>query len=129
MPLYLEWFKCFGDRWCNLFEINLDHNHFDGLTGVYIIWYGEKKRTILKVGQGVIRERLSENRQDYVISAYTQYGLHVTWARVAEDECDGAERYIGETLKPVVGSRLAESRSIMVNLPWEESPVLKKKMR
>jgi hypothetical protein len=48
---------------------------------------------------------------------------------VADDECDGVERYVGETLKPVVRGHLAESRPIKVNLPWEESPVLEKKMR
>ena len=120
MPLYLEWFKCFGDNWGDLLEINLDHNHFDGMRGVYIIWSGGKSPTVLKVGQGNIRERLYEHKKDYVLAAYHQNGLYVTWAKVPELECCGVERYLGETLKPVVGSRLPEAVPIKVNLPWEE---------
>jgi len=126
MPLYLEWFKCFGDSWCDLLEINLNHNHFDGMRGVYIIWYGGKKPAVLKIGQGIIRDRLGENKEDYVVAAYCQYGLYVTWAKVAEDDCDGVERYIGEALKPIIGRRLPDVQPIEVNLPWEESSIFVK---
>jgi len=128
MPLYLEWAKCFGDNWCDLLEIDLENRHFNRMVGVYIIWYGGKKTTVLKVGQGVIRECLSVNRHDYVISAYSRYGLNVTWAKVPWHECAGVERYLGETLKPVIGSRLPDAQPIKVNIPWEEIPVLTKKI-
>jgi len=32
MPPYLEWFKCFGDSWGDLLEINLDHRYFEDIT-------------------------------------------------------------------------------------------------
>jgi hypothetical protein len=120
MPLYLEWFKCFGDNWCDLLEINLDNNHFNEMRGVYIIWCEGKKPAVLRVGQGNIREHLLWHKNDYVLAAFRQYGLYATWTKVQELECSGVERYLGETLKPVIGSRLPEAVPIKVNLPWEE---------
>ena len=39
----------------------------------------------------------------------------------------GVEKYLGESLKPVVGNRLPDVHPIRVNLPWEESVVFAKK--
>jgi hypothetical protein len=126
MPLYVEWFKCFGDNWGDLLEIDLDHNHFDGMRGVYIIWCEGKKPTVLRVGQGIIREHLYWHKNDYILAAYSQNGLYVTWAIVPELECYGVERYLGEILKPVIGCRLPEAVPIKVNLPWDESSLFAK---
>ncbi len=120
MPVQLEWSKCTRDNWHDLLDINLDLNHFDGIRGVYVIWYDGKKPTVLKVGQGLIHERINEHRKDYVLAAYCQYGLYVTWAEVEKNDCDGVERYIGESLRPLVGCRLPNVLPIKVNLPWEE---------
>lgn len=128
MALHLEWFKSFGDRWCDLLEINQNHNRFNGMRGVYIIWHEGKKPVVLKVGQGIVSDCLVENKEDYIVVAYGQYGLYVTWAKVSEDDCDGVERYIGEALKPIIGHRLPDVQPIEVNLPWEEGSVLPKKI-
>jgi len=106
MPPYLEWFKCFGDSWGDLLEINLDHRHFDGIKGVYVIWSGEEKPKVLKIGQGVI-----------------------TWTIVPESDSDGIEKFLGETLKPLIESRLPDTQPVEVNLPWEESLVFARKWR
>lgn len=127
MSPYAEWFKCFGDRWCDLLEINLEHSLFDGIKGIYIIWFGGRKPTILKVGKGVIRERLSEHREDYILASYSQYGLYTTWAEVVDKDCDGVAKYLEETLKPLMGTRMHEVPSIKVNLPWEGSFIHEKK--
>lgn len=127
MYCHLEWFKCFGNKWCNLYEVDLDHSHFDGRTGVYVIWYGEKKPTVLRVGQGFLRDRLNEERKDHILAAYRHNGLFVTWAKVMEYDCASVEKYLGDVLKPVVASRLQDVHPIRVNLPWEESGVHAKK--
>ncbi len=126
MALHLEWFKSFENSWCDLLEINQNHNHFNGTRGIYIIWHEGKKPVVLKVGQGLIRDCLVENKEDYIVAAYGQYGLYVTWAKVAEDDCDGVERYVGEALKPIIGHRLPDAQPIEVNLPWEESSIFTK---
>ncbi len=118
IALTLEWIKCKGGNWCSLITVNLDHSHFDGLEGVYIIWHGGQNPTTVRVGQGIIRDRLDQHKQDSEILAYRQYKLYVAWARVVESQRDGVERFLGETLNPLVGTRLPNAMPIEVNLPW-----------
>jgi len=130
MPLVLEWMKCLGDRWCSLFDVRLDSRHLDELNGVYIIWYWEDRYlpAVVRVGQGNIKERLLQDRQKPAILALKDYDLVVTWAFVGESQRDGVERYLGETLDPIIKSLLPEASPIRVILPWEGSYVLSKKI-
>ena len=50
----VEWVKCQGDVWCSLATVNLQHSHFDGLEGVYIIWHAGDTPATVRVGQGII---------------------------------------------------------------------------
>lgn len=112
----LIWGTC-GDNgsWCGFLTVNLAHPHFDNKEGVYIIWQG--KGAIIRVGQGVIRDRLSEHRKDTTISAYNN--LFVTWASVPSQYRDGVERYLANRLNPVVGERFPKvTAPSEVNLPW-----------
>jgi len=118
MPLTLEWIKCQGDQWCGLQTVNLDHSHFDGFEGVYIIWHGGMSPWTVYVGQGVIGDRLSDHREDPDILKFANFGLYVTWARVAARQRDGVERYLSEQLRPKAGSRFPDVDPIQVNLPW-----------
>jgi len=118
MALTLEWIKCEGDTWCSLLTVNLAHSHFDQLEGVYIIWHAGQNPATVRIGQGVIRDRLSAHRQDPEILRYSQYGLYVTWASVVESYRDGVEKYLGEALNPLVGTRLPDASRIEVNSPW-----------
>lgn len=118
MPITLNWVKCADNNWCNLLTVNLNSNHFDGLEGVYVIWHSGENPASVRIGQGIIRDRLAAHRQDREILEYSQYELYVTWARVSETHRDGVEKYLGETLNPEVGSRLPDAVSIEVNLPW-----------
>jgi len=131
MPLVLEWIKCLGDRWCDFFDVRLDSRHFDELDGVYIVWYWQEKKylpTVVRVGQGNIRERLLQDRKRPSILALKDYDLLVTWAAVGESQLDGIERYLGETLDPIIESHLPKAPPIRVILPWEGSYVLSKKI-
>ncbi len=120
----LKWTKCEGDQWCTLSRVNLDHPHFKGLQGVYIIWHGGTGGTqpwTVYVGQGAIAERLAEHRRNPEILKYSQHGgLFVTWAQwhVLMPSLDGMEKFLADTLKPRVGSRHPSVASVEVNLPW-----------
>ena len=118
MALTVVWNKCQGDVWCNFLKVNLGDEHFNKMEGVYIIWHAGQNPATVCVGQGVIRDRLAEHRQDLEILAYEQYTLYATWARVVENQRDGVERYLAEKLKPKVGSRFPDVDPIEVNLPW-----------
>jgi len=114
----INWNKCQGNVWCPLNSVNLDHNHFDTMEGVYIIWHGGNNAATVRVGQGFIRDRLREHRIDPAIQAYKDFTLYVTWASVSALQRDGVERYLGNVLNPKVGSRFPDVIPIEVNLPW-----------
>lgn len=114
------WIRCQNNAWCSLNTLNLNHKHFDNLRGVYIIWYWDSidnPRTV-KVGQGSVRQRLAEHRLDPQIQSYADRGLYVTWAHLPPHLLDGMEKYLGETLEPLVGSLFPAVQSIPVSLPW-----------
>ena len=119
MALNVSWNKCEGDVWCDLLKVNLDQEHFNDMEGVYVIWHGGQNPATVRVGQGFIRDRLGEHKQDPEILTYQQYTLRATWAQVAPNQRDGVERYLAERLKPKVGSRFPDANSIEVNLPWQ----------
>ncbi len=118
--MVVNWIKCGGEQWCDFFNLNLDHSHFDNLQGVYIIWHGGSQASVVRVGQGIIRERLRAHRQDSEILQYRNLGLFTTWAEVAHAYRDGVERFLSETWRPKVGARFPNVSPIEVNSPWQK---------
>lgn len=116
----LDWIKCEGDNWCHLNSVNLDSKHFNDMKGVYIIWHSGQKAKTVRVGQGIIRDRLKSHREDPQIQEYEQYGLFVTWAAVDDQYRDGIEAYLANILEPVIGKRFPNVIPLSVNLPWEK---------
>ncbi len=114
----LNWNKCQGGVWCNLLNVNLEHAHFDGLVGVYVIWHGGDTPTTVRVGNGVIRGRLRAHRADPEVLRYRNLGLFVTWAAVPAAMKEGVERYLYDGLNPLVGQRSPNVLPVAVNLPW-----------
>lgn len=110
----VTWIKC-GERpeWCSLTNLNLTNNHFDNLRGVYIVWSG---KTVVRLGSGIIRDRLSEHRENPEITAYPD--LLVTWSQVNADQMEGVEKYLADSLNPAVGERFPDRTPITVNFPW-----------
>lgn len=114
MPdLTVIWGTCGeDDHWCDFKNLNLDHKTFNGLKGVYIIWNDDNK---VRVGSGIIKDRITEHRDDPKITAYDD--LKVTWAKVNANQMEGVEKYLADELNPVVGERFPERTPISVNLP------------
>ena len=118
---FIEWEKCKRGTWCNLFELDLDHEHFDDLEGVYVIWQSEENPVSLRVGQGLIRECLVRERNAEDLLAYrNQHGIYVTWAEVNPRFRDGVFKYVSEELNSEVESSYPDVPPIKVNLPWYE---------
>jgi len=112
----LKWAKYRG-RWCDLFNVDLDHEHFNDLTGLYVAWHNGPNPVVL-VGSGLIRERLAAHRQDPVIrEAHEQDGLFVTWALVEPDLRAGILRYLADMLSPAFRDEVLQATPIEVNLP------------
>lgn len=118
--MQLIWNKCQGNVWCPFYEVNLSHEHFDRLHGVYMIWYANQSDAkVVYVGKGYIKQRLAERRSDSRIQSYTHLSLFVTWAAVDEASRGGVERYLADTWRPLVGERHPVMPAIPVNSPWD----------
>lgn len=114
--MIVDWTRVDEHRWYNFLTLNLDHEYFNGLEGVYIIWHGGESPKAVRIGQGVIGDRLKEHRQDPEILLYKNLGLYVTWAKVDSWYRDGIERYLSEQYVPLVGVRFPDAQPIVVNL-------------
>ncbi len=114
MTLNLSWTKCLGDVWCDFQSLNLNHPLFNNLEGVYIIW---SNSTAVRVGSGVIKNRIAEHRRDTKITAYPN--LKVIWAQVSSSQMRGVEKYLADVLDPKVGERFPDVIAIPVNWPWK----------
>jgi hypothetical protein len=112
--MLINWQKCQGDVWGSLAHVDLSHSHFDNMEGVYIIW--QANGPVVRVGQGIIRDRLNAHRNDKTITAYPS--LQVTWAPVIALYRDGVEHYLADALKPVVGDKFPNVVPISIPLPW-----------
>ncbi|PIZ01103.1 hypothetical protein COY61_00695 [bacterium (Candidatus Gribaldobacteria) CG_4_10_14_0_8_um_filter_33_9] len=116
--MFVNWGKCTGGHWCNLLRLNLNDNYFDNISGVYIIWHGGNSPKTVKVGQGDIKDRLLKHSADPEILQYKNLTLYVSWATLSSNYMDGVEKYLGESLKPLVGSIFPDVNPISVNFPW-----------
>ncbi len=114
VDMIVDWIKCKTNVWCNLQTVKLEHEHFTDLVGVYIIWSGED---VVRIGSGVIKDRLSDHRNNEEITAYSD--LKVTWAEIDNQSMQGAEVYLANELNPKVGDRFPNVDPISVNLPWD----------
>ena len=116
--MQLNWTMCQGNVWCKLNSVNLEHEHFKNMQGVYVIWHGGANPAVVYIGQGNIKDRIAEHRRNSVIQQYDHLDLYVTWAKVQEHFRDGVEAYLADTWKPKVGERYSQAAHIAVNSPW-----------
>lgn len=114
----LNWIKCNNGGWCKLLTVNLEHDHFNNMEGVYIIWHAGPNPATVRVGQGIIKDRLDSHRNDDDILSFENLELFVTWASVSDISRDGVEKFLADTLNPRVGSKFPDVNSTPVNLPW-----------
>jgi len=114
----LEWMKCKGDVWCELFKLDLNHSLLD-LGGVFIIFGGNGTDDIIYVGHGNVKSELNRLSKDAAIAAFQSHGCFVTWAKAGVLTQSGIENYLFNKLKPKLNQKAAKSIPVSVNLPWE----------
>jgi hypothetical protein len=114
--LTVHWNKCQDDTYWPLERLNLENVRAEG---VYVIWHGGTLPRTVRVGQGIVAERLRAHRFDSEVLAYKNGGLYVTWAAVSDAQRDGVEKYLADLLHPRVGDdAFPEVLPIAVNSPW-----------
>ncbi len=112
----VHWNKCGDGDWCNLFDLELNHAHFNGLGGVYVIWRASDGRVVY-VGSGEIAARLMEHRR--ATWATTQGALLATWTPIPEGQRAGVERFLAHQFNPLEGKAYPAVAPITVNLPGQ----------
>lgn len=115
--LNLSWSKCGDDsHWCSFEHVTLNNPK---TLGVYIIWHEGNPGRVVKVGQGIVADRIAAHRKDPAITKYQANGtLRVTWASVARPQLDGVERYLADKWSPLVGEAYPIAVPIAVNSPF-----------
>ena len=105
--------------------LSSDFSDVDG-TGIYIVRQTDGPAVV--VGQGEVKDSLSTLRKDPRVLRHDSPGspLLATWAIVAgmkqtkmlySGQLDGIERYLAETLKPLIGKRYPDVPPVPVPLP------------
>lgn len=116
-PMPLNWIKTDDGEWASLNRVRLEHEHFDGLAGVYIVWHGGTSPSVLRVGQGDIRKALQASREDLDVQAYSELNLYATWAEVVPRYRDGVEAYLARHYEPKIREPHPRAEAIAVELP------------
>ena len=117
--MYLDWYKCSGDVWCELNRVDLNHKYIQNTAGVYVIWEG-KDNSVIKVGHGKIGDELQNEVKDKAILAFSNLILFVSWAEVSMINRKGVYTYLSNALHPKISESDLKGSGIEVNFPWEE---------
>jgi hypothetical protein len=115
--MQLNWSKCQGEVWCKLNFVTVEHQAFEHVDGVYVIWHGGPNPATVRVGQGTIRDQIKMNRTDSTVQSFASLGLFVTWASVPAQERNGVEAFLASRLHPKIPN-YPQAAPIEVNLPW-----------
>ena len=133
----LHWQKCIKNSlWCQFNDKLLNDSrlgtrlgdHSTSINGVYIIWTGIDNRTVLKVGNGIIKDALAAHLKDPEILSYTPTRLYATWASTVPvsglgDVQQRVEKFLSIVFKPKLVEHLPDVDPILVNLPRWNKPV------
>ena len=133
----VHWQKCIKNSlWCQLNEKLLNDGRLEvrlgdysvGVSGVYIIWTGtDNNRTVLKVGSGIIKDKLAADLKNPDIQGHKPTRLYVTWASTlsaigSEKIQKGMEKFLEIVFKPKLVEYSPEVDLVMINLPrWRKS--------
>ena len=124
MPLYsttVSWARhlrggWYSFKWANLKILGMSE-------GIYILWYPETEARPFQavyVGQGIIRNRIDHHRGNHsrILHKVVARYLRLTWTIVPSViDRNAIERYLAETLQPLVGEAWPDVLPVRVNLP------------
>jgi len=114
------WSKCDANNWCPFMGMNLKHKSFEGLEGIYVIWY---ENVVVAVGQGAIRERLQAHLHDKEFQAFRSKYLLVTWCTISQYIRAGAVKFLCEQYHPLLRGLCPDVPPIPVNLPFSKRSI------
>ncbi len=118
--MQLDWYRCKGAVWCDLFKVNLENPIIKKASGVYVIWSGDyTERNILKVGNGKIYAEFATAKNELAIQAFSHLGVFCTWTEVSSLKIRKVENFLIAALKPKLSGGIVKGGHVEVNVPWE----------
>ena len=118
----LEWIKCKGSIWCELFKVDTSHRLLRRMDGVYLVWaISDGKISVLKVGCGNIASEIDKLKSDLAMKAFANHGAFVTWAEAPNSKHQGICYHLSRSLSPKMYEIFSSKSEIDVNLPWNGS--------
>ena len=118
--LHLDWYRCKGAIWCDLFKVNLENPIIKKANGLYIIWTGNyTERNMLKVGNGKIYAEFATAKNELAIQAFSHLGVFCTWTEVSSLKMRKVENFLINKLSPKLNGGGVKGGFIEVNLPWD----------
>ncbi len=115
----VEWHKCSGGIWCNIFKIDVEHHNIRGFVGQYIIWSGksESERSTLAVGFGEVTKAILKYREDIAIKAFEHLGVFITWCDIPPGKKKQVHNYLLKTLSPKITTKPEKGGEFEISLP------------
>lgn len=116
----IDWHKCTGKVWCDLFKLDLDHKYLRDANGVFIIWTeSEGRRNIMRVGEGNISDELKKVKRELAFQAFQHLGLKVSWSEMSSMKRKGAVIFLVNELKPKMQNDVPSGIPVKVEIPWD----------
>lgn len=115
LPMPVAWARPAFGWWF----LQRDAGNAPATTGVYIIWKTGASPYVVRVGSGIIRDRLMSHARDPMILRHDHPfdSLHVTWAPIGAALMERVERFLGDTYGGVETIRLPDVKPFAVTLP------------
>ena len=115
----VDWYKCKGDIWCDLFKVDVQSHLLKHISGVYILWTGSlQNMTVIKVGYGILVPEINISKQDFAIAAFASHGVFITWSKIPAISQKSICNYLIHKLQPRIYKFIPAADRIEVNLPW-----------
>ena len=103
--LHLDWYRCKGAIWCDLFKVNLENPIIKKANGLYIICK--------------IYAEFATAKNELAIQAFSHLGVFCTWTEVSSLKMRKVENFLINKLSPKLNGGGVKGGFIEVNLPWD----------
>lgn len=119
MIMEVEWHKCHGNIWCNIFKVDSQHKNIRGFNAQYILWSGkfQGEQNTLVVGYGDISKAVEKYREDIAIKAFEHLGVFITWADIPSSKRKQIHNYLLRKLSPTMTKEKMKGGELEINLP------------
>jgi hypothetical protein len=118
MQTILDWKTLDSHNWTSFVDLDLQDSRLEGVTGIFFIWSRDLPYPqSIRIGQGNIRDRLIEMRNDPEVMAYQDKHPYVAWCSPPQSQIDGIITFMYQERPPLVPAPYPQAAPIVANTP------------